>query len=249
MFRRGVPISVFFMLLCCVPAARALSIEELVAKHVEARGGTAQLQALQSLRLTGKFVVTGDFGLELQFVEVIKRPGLIRDELALQGLTAVQAWDGSEGWQISPFQGRKDPERMSPDDAKSLVDGADLDGPLVDWQRKGFTAEYVGTEDVDGTDAHKVRLTQKNGDVQTVFLDPDFFLVIRVLYQRIVRGVQVESETDFGNYERISGVLIPFSRESGPRGGTKNQKVLIEKAEPNVPIDAAVFTFPAGHTK
>ena len=235
-----------FVLLALVGgvSVRALTVDELVAKHVEARGGAARLRSVQSVRLTGKLVFTGQFGVELRFMELIKRPGQIRQEVSIQGLTAVQAWDGKDGWQISPFQGRKDPERMSLDDAKDLVDIADLDGPLVDWQSKGMRVEYVGTEDVDGTDAHKLRVTQKNGDVQTIYLDPDYFLVIRILYQRLVRGAQVETETDYGNYERVSGVLIPFSRASGPRGSAKNQKVIIERAEANVPVDGALFAFP-----
>jgi hypothetical protein len=230
-------------------SVRALSLDEIVAKHIDARGGLTQLRSIQSLRLTGRIVFTGDYGFEAQFIEVIKRPGQIRDELSVQGLTAVQSWDGKEGWQISPFQGRKDPERLSADDVKELVDGADLDGPLVDSQAKGLQLEYIGTEDVDGTEAHKIRVTQKSGDRQTVYLDPDHFLVIRVLYQRTIRGVQVETEADFGNYERVDGVYIPFSRESGPRGSEKTQKVAIERAEANAGAENSLFAFPAAQGK
>src|SRR5215470_5471031 len=108
-----------FVLLALVSgvSVRALTVDELVAKHVEARGGAAQLRSVQSVRLTGKLVFTGQFGVELRVMELIKRPGQIRQEVSIQGLTAVQAWDGKDGWQISPFQGRKDPERMSLDDA------------------------------------------------------------------------------------------------------------------------------------
>jgi hypothetical protein len=225
-------------------SARSQTADELVARHIEARGGLDKLKALESVKLTGKLLFTGDFALELALMELKRRPGMVREEVSLQGLTAVQAWDGSGGWQISPFQGRKDPERMSLDDSKDLIEDADIDGPLVDWQSKGNKVEYIGKEDVDGTDAHKLRVTSRDGDVQTIFLDPDYFLVIRIQRQRIVRGVEVESETDFGNYERVSGVLIPFSRETGPRGAPKSQRIVIEHAEANVPTDVGVFAFP-----
>ena len=49
------------------------------------------------------------------------RPNLVRETFSLQGMTAVQAYDGSTGWQIQPFGGRKDPELMGEDDMRDLL--------------------------------------------------------------------------------------------------------------------------------
>lgn len=224
------------------------TVDELVGKYVEAKGGADALRALQSLRLTGKLLVN-DGQIELAFAETRKRPGEIRTEASLQGMTGIEAYDGKDGWKVSPFQGRKDPEKMSADDAKSLVETADMDGPLVDYKSKGNTVEYLGTEDVDGTAAHKLKVTRKSGDVTYIYLDPDHFLEIRNLSQRVEHGAQIEVEEDVGDYEKIAGVFIPFSRESGPKGSTDKQKTVIDKAEPNVAIDDSVFHFPATATK
>ena len=223
----------------------APTVDELVAKNIEAKGGAQALHALQSLRLTGKLLVNFGNQIELAYNETRKRPNQIRTEATLQGMTAVSAYDGKEGWRISPFQGRKDPEKMSADDTKSLVEDGEIDGPLVDWKEKGSTVEYLGTEDVDGTQAHKLKVVRKNGDVSFVYLDPDHFLEIRITSQRIEHGAQIEVETDVGDYEKIGGVFIPFSSESGPKGSPDKQKIVIEKAEPNPPVDDAVFHFPA----
>jgi hypothetical protein len=187
--------------------------------------------------------------IEFTYTQIKKRPGEVRTELTLQGMTVIQAYDGKEGWKVSPFQGRKDPEKMSADDTKSLMEDAEIDGPLVDWKAKGSTVEYIGTEDVDGTMAHKLKVVRKNGDVNFVYLDPDHFLEIRVLTQRVEQGAQVEVETDLGDYEKINGVFIPFSEETGRKGSPDKQKIIIEKAEPNVPVDDAVFHFPATASK
>jgi hypothetical protein len=135
---------------------------------------------------------------------------------------------------------------MSADDIKPLMEGAEIDGPLVDWKAKGSTVDYVGTEDVDGTLAHKLKVVRKNGDVSFVYLDPDHFLEIRVVTQRIKHGAQEEVETDLGDYEKTGGVFIPTSIESGRKGGPDKQKIIIDKAEANVPVDDATFHFPAG---
>lgn len=228
--------------------APTLSLDQIVAKNVEAKGGAAALQALQSLRVTGKMLVNGG-RLQLGMMQTQKRPGEVRREVTMQGMTGIEAFDGATGWKIMPFQGRKDPEKLSADDTKELEESAEIDGPLVDWKTKGSTVEYLGTEDVDGTPAHKLKVTRKNGDVTFVYLDPDQFLEIRTLTQRTVQGAQVEVETDFGDYEKIGGVFVPFAIESGPRGASEKAKIVIEKAEPNPPIEEAIFHFPVTTAK
>ncbi len=118
---------------------------------------------------------------------------------------------------------------MSNDEAKSLVEEAEIGGPLENWKEQGKTVTYLGTEDVEGTAAHKLKVVRKNGDISYVYLDPDYFLEIRILDQRIEQGAQVEVETDLGDYEKVNGVYFPFSIEAGSKGSTDKQKTIIEK--------------------
>ena len=224
------------------------TVDSLVAKNTEAKGGAQALSAVTSLRLQGKMVVN-DGKLELGYIVVKKRPGAVREETTLQGMTRIDAYDGTEGWKISPFQGRKDPEKVSADDAKELIEDAEIDGALINWKEKGSTVEYLGTEDVDGTMAHKLRVVRKNGDINYVYLDPDHFLEIRIITQRNKNGAQVENEVDVGEYQKINGVYFPFSLEGGPKGSTDKQKVIFDKAEANTPIDDTIFKFPATASK
>ncbi len=205
--------------------ATAPTLDELVAKNIEAKGGAQALHALQDLRRTGTMLVN-EGKIQLAYTQIKKRPLEVRTEATLQGMTAVQAFDGKDGWQISPFQGRKDPERMSADDIKALMEDAEMDGPLVDWKEKGSTLEYLGTEDVDGTQAYKIKVTRKNGDVNFVYLDPDHFLEIRILTQRVQQGALVETETDLGRLrESKRRVCSNFNRRRRQRrfGQTKNR--------------------------
>src|SRR5262249_17736119 len=154
-------------------------------------------------------------------------------EVSFQGMTAVNAYDGSEGWRTEPWQGRRDAFRLSADEAKGKARDADLDGPLVDWREKGHRVDYLGTEDVDATPAPKLRVTFKDGDVQIRYLDPDAFLEIRIEDHTFVRGVERISETDLGNYEEVAGVWMPLSLETGAKGERRNGHITIERAEPN----------------
>jgi hypothetical protein len=214
--------------------ASAMTAEELVAKNLEARGGEAKLRAITTMHTLGKVRVGG--GLDAKVESWAIAPGAFRGEFSMQGMTAVQAWDGRQAWSISPFGGRREPQKMTADDAKDLIEQSDIAGPLVDYKDKGNTIEYLGTEDIDGTEAHKLRVTLKNGDSQILFIDPDQFLEIRVVNHRMVRGQEEVSTTDLGEYEKVDGIYFAF--EAGNRH--------FESVELNRAIDSKMFGFPGG---
>jgi hypothetical protein len=222
----------------------APTVDELVARNVEAKGGATALHGLQSLRLSGKLLVQQG-QIQFAYLQINKRPEEVRTEASLQGMTQIEAYDGKEGWKVSPFFGRRDPEKMSADDVKALVEDTEILGPLVDWKEKGSTVEYLGTEDVEGTPAHKLKVVRKNSDVSFVYLDPNHFLEIRIVTQRMRHGAQEEVETDLGDYEKAGGVFIPTSFESGRKGDPDKERIIIDKVEANVPVDDAIFHFPA----
>jgi hypothetical protein len=219
------------------------TVDELVAKNIEAKGGATALNSLRTLRATGRLLVQQG-QIEYGYAQIKKRPDEVRSEASLQGMTQIQAYDGKEGWKVSPFFGRKDPERMSADDVKALLEDTEMGGPLADWKAKGSTVEYLGTEDVDGTPAHKLKVVRKNGDVSFVYLDPDHFLEIRIVTQRVRHGAHEEVETDLGDYEQVGGVFVPTSIQIGRKGANDKQQTIIDKLEPNVPVDDAIFHFP-----
>jgi len=219
----------------------AQTVDEVIAKNIQAHGGMEKLKALQTLRISGKFS-QGTF--QANFLQENKRPGSVREEAIIQGLAQIQAYDGKTGWQISPFGGRKDPELMSQDDVKSLQIDADIEGPLVDYKQKGHKAELVGQDSVEGTDCFKVKLTLKNGDVRYYFLDADSFLEIKMENQSTIRGAVVFTENYYGDYEQGERSLLPFAFENGEKGNPVRTKYTVEKLEVNIPLDDALFSMP-----
>ncbi len=213
-------------------AADTMTADALVAKTLEASGGADKLRAIKTMHIVGRLRLGG--GIEAKTESFAIAPDKIRFEFSLQGLTAVNAWDGKQAWAIQPFQGRRDPQKTSDDDAKSLILAADIAGPLIDWKAKGSRIEYLGTEDIDGTDAHKLRVTFKNGDSRVSFIDPDHFLEIRIEDHQIIRGQEQVNTTDLGEYAMVNGVYFPF--EQGQNH--------IESIKVNTPIDASIFAFP-----
>jgi len=226
-----------------LPAAtRAQNVDEIIAKYIQAQGGMGKLSAVQTRRETAKFSA-GSLKADVQHVN--KRPNEVREEFIIQGMAQVRAYDGKAGWQVSPFGGRREAELLSEDDMKDLVVDADMDGPLVDYQQKGHKAELMGHDSVEGTDCYKIKLTLKNGDVRTYYLDTDSYLELKLETQTFIRGAPQESETYYGDYEQIGGIYFPFAMEMGRKGDPDRVRLTVEKVELNPPIDDVVFSKPA----
>ena len=197
------------------------------------------------LKRSGRLVIPG-MRLELKVVEWKTAASEYRQDVTLQGMTAIQAYDGHEAWQVQPFEGRKDPARMSADEAKAMALAADVAGPFVDYKAKGHAVEYLGSEDVDGTPAHKLRVRLKWGDESTYWIDPDTWMVIRELDRQTIRGAEQLTETDYGEYEKVAGVYVPMTEEQGAKGSepSQRQKFVYDAAEANVAVPARNFAFP-----
>lgn len=227
---------------CLSVFAYSQSADELVNKNIQAKGGVDKIKAIKSVRITGK--LSGGGGFTAAVVQENLRPSLVRETFALQGMTAVTAYDGTTGWQIQPFGGHKDPELMGEDDMKDLLLDADFDGPLVDYKEKGNTVEFLGHDVVDGDDALRLKVTLKDGDIVYYYLDPDTYLEIRKEVQEFIRGSVRESVIEMGSYKPVAGVMYPYSISQGSKANPSQQTTTVEKIEVNIPIDPSDFAVP-----
>jgi len=236
------PLLIFAAVVLLPAAICAQTVDEIIAKNIQAHGGMEKLKSVQTRRESAKFSA-GSFKADVR--QVNKRPAEVREEFIIQGMAQVRAYDGKTGWQVNPFSGRRDAELLSEDDMKDLVVDADMDGPLVDYKEKGHTAELMGHDSVEGTDCYKVQLTLKNGDIRTYYLDTDSYLELKLETRTFIRGAPQESETYYGDYEQIGGMYFPFELEQGQKGNPDRARFTVEKVEINPPVDDALFAKPA----
>jgi len=223
--------------------AMAQSADDVIAKYVKAVGGLDNVRAGTTLRRAGKFIGSGGF--EAAVTQENKRAGLVREEFLLQDLTGVNAYDGRTGWKIQPWQGKKDPEPLGEEEMKSIIEDADFDGPLVDYQKKGNKVEYVGQDEVDGTDTYKLKVTLRDGTVLHYYLDAEYYVPIKIDTRRMIRGAEREYETTVGDYKQVAGWYLPYSYETNAKGSTDKSTIVYDKIEANVPIDDSRFHMPA----
>lgn len=239
MLRRALP-GLLAGAVLALPAS-AQTVDEVIAKNFEARGGLARLRAVHAIRVTGRMSMGKT---EASMVVETKRPGSFRAEITARGALAVQAWDGVTAWGIPPT-GSGQPEVLPTEAATAMADEADVDGPLVDYKAKGHQVALLGKEMLEGGDAYKVEVRKKSGAVEIHFLDARSYLTVRIEGKRTVRGTVVEGESILGDYREAGGILWPYSIKSGARGNPEKQTLTVDKIEVDPVLDDARFKIPS----
>ena len=230
--------AVITALVAAPAAAMAQTVDEIVAKNFKAKGGD-KWKSTQTMRLTGRVSIQG---MELPMTIVSKRPNLMRQDMTVQGVAIVQAYDGTTAWTINPMMGSDQASEVPGPVADSLREQADFDGPLVDYKTKGHTVELVGTEDLNGKKVHHLKLTKKDGKATHFYLDADTGVELKVVSEADLGMGPMKIETEMSNYQTVDGILVPMTiRQNTPQGPVT---ITVEKVEFNVNVDDKVFRMP-----
>lgn len=229
--------------LALAPPAPAQTVDELVARHVAARGGYEKLKAVQTVKITR--TVATQFS-NVKVVIYKKRPSLLRAEqtapgqpMVPRGINADAAWDTIQG---------RIAQRPAPSAAETREIDGDFDGLLVDWKEKGHTVTLEGTEALSGGDAYRLKVTTKGGAVRYVYLDAKTYLERRQTGSVLLANNRREKTTlDFSNYKAVEGIQFPFNIDEDRTGPqiTQSFATYTETIELNVPMDDALFATPA----
>src|SRR6266550_8946668 len=224
----------------------AQTADDIIARYVKKVGGADRIRAIRTLRRTGRFY--GGGGFEASVSQENKRPNKGRDQFSLQGMTAIQAYDGKTGWKVDPFGGKKDAEAMGEEELKSIVEDAEFEDPIIDYAQKGNKVELLGTDKIEGSDVYKLKLTlTANGDIRTYYIDTDGDVPIRLDVKRTVRGAERDFEIVFGDYKEVNGWYVPFAFEIGAKGSSSADKAkyVWERIDANPDIPDSRFEMPA----
>jgi hypothetical protein len=229
------------VLLALASASPAQTVDDVVRRYLDARGGIVKLRTVQSLRLTGTMELPG---VSAPFVLELKRPGKMRTEFTVEGQKGIRAWDGRTAWEQLPLPGER-PRPMRPEDAADARAQADVDfSPLVDAAAKGYTVELVGRDRLPGGDTWKLVVRGSDGSPRTMHLDARTHLVVQTLDRRTVDGKEVEFVTEVSDYRSVDGLQFPHRIDVGPKGSPDRQRLAIQTIEINPPLDDARFAMP-----
>ena len=208
------------------------------ARNAPGRAGSARKRAI-GLGLAAEKPV------QLPFVMELARPHKSRLEIQFQGDTAVQVYDGEDGWKLRPFLGRREVEPYSPEELRNAAQQDQLDGILIDYGRKGNRLALVNTEKVEGRDTYKIKVTLANGSVRNVWVDKATGLEAKIDGTRHLDGKPHPVSTYFHDYRKVDGRVIPHELETVVDGVKGSEKIVIEKVAINPPLASARFEMPS----
>jgi hypothetical protein len=214
-------------------SALAESADEIISKHLAAIGGADSWKKLNSMRFEGTISANGaEIGIKATFLH---QKGM-RVDISMMGMSGYQILTPTGGWTYMPFTGQQKPEATTAEDVKEGQDGLDVKNELVDYKSKGHTAEYIGKEDVEGTECFKIKLTLKDGKVKTLFFDPSSYYLIREVQKHKANGQELEDTRNYSNFKKLpEGIVIPMSISTG------NGEITVKKYEINPTIDESIF--------
>jgi outer membrane lipoprotein-sorting protein len=187
----------------------------------------------------------GDQQVQLPFKLEMKRPHKSRLEIEFAGKTAVQVYDGKEGWKLRPYLNRNDAEPFTAEEAKTESDKAELEGPLVDYSAKGTKVELAGVEAVAGHPAYKLKLTMKGGDTQNIWIDSQSFLDVKVEgIPRRMDGKMHKVWVLQRDFRSVQGLQIPFVCETVVEGYPQTHALTLQSVAVNTTLDDTRFSKP-----
>ena len=211
----------------------AQTAEEIVNKHIEAIGGAENWKKINSLVMEASIKAQGA---EIKLTRTHLHNKAMRMDIAVMGMNGYSIITQKEGWNFMPFQGQTKYEAMTPDDVKSSQDELSILDEFITYKDLGKKLEYLGKDDLEGTECFKLKLTDKEGEEITYWLDPSNYYTLKQSQKVKANGKEMESVTTFSNYKKIEeGIVYAFSL-GGDWGDTEINKITI-----NPKIDESIF--------
>jgi len=227
------------------PPPGSLTAAQVVERNVAARGGLEAWRAVGSLTLAGEMDAGGKLDSRLPFTLTLKRPNKSRLEIRFRDTAALQVYDGSQGWKLRPFLNRDEVEPLSAVEARSAAAASELDGPLVDYARKGSKVELLAKEPVEGHQAYKLRLTLKGGEQMNLWVDASSFLELKIDGEpRRLDGRMHKVSVFYRDFKTVGGLKLPYTFETVVDGVKQTRKMSIQTVTLNPPVPELSFARP-----
>ncbi|TDI50723.1 MAG: DUF1579 domain-containing protein [Acidobacteria bacterium] len=225
--------------LAVIAPAAAATLDEVIAKHIEARGGRDNWDKIRSIRMTGDFTA---FSRVAPFTLTRARDNSYLLDTKLNGRVVIIGHDGATTWWNNHWF-KEGAERMTGIDSEVARADAYFVNPLFNYRELGMTAEYLGETEYEGMPALGIKLTRPDGAEETWYLDPSSYLEYARTSPGSDFGRPLPQRTFYDDFREIEGVMIPFLVET--QWYTRNRVMHVNNVEVNIEVDPAMFSMPS----
>lgn len=229
---------VFVLGIVFMQFVQAQSVDDIINKYVEARGGKDKLSAMNSVYMEGSRQMMGN---EVMVKVTMVQGKLYRNDFEVGGTTGYTIVTPTEGWSFIPMQSPK-VEPIPADRLKTMQGQLDIAGPLVDYAAKGNKVELQGKETIDGKEAYKIKITLSSAKEVTYYIDTKTNLLIQTRQMAPARGNNAPQEiiTNYSDYKLFDGIMFPQTISNpgaGPMGGSTTFDTIVV----NKPVDESQY--------
>lgn len=224
--------------LAVVPTVFAQSVDDVIAKNLQAKGGVGLLKGTTSVRTVATASTPNG---EVTITSTSKRPNLMRNEISGAGQNLVIGFDGTTAW-VAP-EGMPAQAMPAGPQTEMMKQSSQIDSPLLDYRAKGMKVELAGTESEGERKLHHLVLTPKSGPRMHYFIDAATGLESRMVMESDEGGQLTRMEIRFSDFRTVDGRTVPFTTTQVVNGKEAGQ-LKFEKIEFNVALDDSIFRMP-----
>ena len=217
---------------------QAQSVDDIINKYIEARGGKDKLNAMKSVYMEGSRQMMGN---EVMVKVTMVQDKLYRTDFEVGGTTGYTIVTPTEGWSFIPMQSPK-VEPIPADRLKTMQGQLDIAGPLVDYAAKGNKVELQEKETIDGKDAYKIKMILSTGKEVTYYIDTKTNLLIQTRQMAPARGNNAPQEiiTNYSDYKLFDGIMFPQTI-ANPGAGVMSGSTTFDTIVVNKPVDESEY--------
>ena len=214
---------VIIMLMSGIVSAQ--TAKEIIEKNIELSGGLTNWKLLNSITLQGRLTLGINDNYPIKIFQ--ERPNLTKTVITINKKeTAIEGYDGKKGYAMN-YATNKLQEYPN-----YVAESFDTD--FIDWESKGFEANYLGKEKVGETVCHKVELI-KNVNKTLYYFDAKTYM--------LVKEAKSDETLVYSDYRKIGSLMMPFRIESSSPKKDSDYVILLNKIETNKVLPANTFKF------
>jgi hypothetical protein len=211
------------------------SVDEIIRKYLDARGGQHKLNAIRSIYMEGSRRM-----METQIpvkVSIVQNK-LYRNDFKINDLPGYSIITPAQGWTCIPTRSTN-AEPIPGDQISGMQLQLDIAGPLVNYKAKGHKAELQGKEMIDGKETYKIKMTLHNKEEIYYYIDKESSLLIQSK-QINVNDASQEIITNYSDYKMFDGVMFPQTI-SNPAEGIMQGSTTFDTIVVNKDIDESQY--------
>lgn len=227
---------------------KAQNVDDIINAYYQTIGGS-KWENVSGLRMNAN-VEQG--GMNIPVEVVMLKDGRMYTEITLMGNPMImQAFDGTTVWTTNFMS--MEAEKAPSDETENAKRAAkEFPNGLIGYKRLGYTPTLIGSETIEGTVCHKIKLEKKTmlvegkevPNVEYYYIDKENN--VPILTETEIQFGEMKgkiSQTKYSDYQEIEGVIIAYSNSSGIKDGM-TQTIQFENVELNPKIEDSKFSFP-----